>query len=102
MVVKKEVIRDAFIGADLDVTLKGMGVDTLIFSGVFAEACVESTARHAAELEYKVIYVSDLVASQLPEQYAAVIGRMRRLAGLVMDSDYLLAELDKLPSVKNE
>ncbi len=93
---------DGFIGTDLDVTLRGMGVDTLIFSGVFAEACVESTARHAAELEYKVIYVSDLVASQLPEQHQAVLGRMRRIVGLVIDSEELLAELAKLPTAKKQ
>ena len=93
---------DGFIGTDLDVTLRGMGVDTLIFSGVFAEACVESTARHAAELEYKVIYVSDLVASQLPEQYMAAIGRMRRLVGLVMSSEELLVKLAKLSLRKRE
>jgi len=93
---------DGFIGTDLDVTLRNMGVDTLIISGVFAESCVESTARHAAELEYKVIYVSDLVASQLPEQYKTVIGRMRRLVGLVMSSEELQAELDKLPAIKNK
>ncbi len=93
---------DGFIGTDLDVTLRGMEVDTLIFSGVFAESCVEATARHAAELEYKVIYVSDLVASQLEEQHAAVLGRMRRFVGLVTSSDELLAELAKLPPVKNE
>lgn len=87
---------DAFIGTDLDETLRGMGVDTLIFGGVFAEMCVESTARHAAELEYKVIYVSDLVATNLPEQHAAVLGRMRRGFGLVMSSEELLTELAKL------
>ena len=78
-----------------------MGVDTLLFSGVFAEQCVESTARHAAELEYKVIYVSDLVASHLPEQHKTVLGRMRRIFGLVMSSEELLAELATLPTMRN-
>lgn len=93
---------DGFIGSDLDVTLRGMGADTLIISGVFAEQCVESTARHAAELEYKVIYASDLVASHLPEQHKAVLGRIRAVIGLVMSSEEILAELDKLPPVKKE
>jgi len=79
-----------------------MGVDTLIFSGVFAEYCVESTARHAAELEYKVIYVSDLVASHTPEQHKACLGRIRTIVGIVMSSEELLAELAKLPAVKRE
>ena len=93
---------DGFVGTDLDVTLRGMDADTLIFSGAFAEACVESTARHAAELGYKVIYVSDLTASQLPEQHAAAIGRMRRLVGLVMTSDEILTELASLPLAKTD
>lgn len=93
---------DGFIGTDLDITLRGMGADTLIFSGVFAEQCVESTARHAAELDYKVIFVSDMVASHLPEQHVAVVARMRWLVGLVMDSDELLAELAMLPKAKKE
>ena len=89
---------DGFIGTDLDVALRGMGADTLIFSGVFAEQCVESTARHAAELEYKVIYAADLVASHLPEQHQAVLGRIRCIFGLVMSSEGILAELAKLPA----
>ena len=93
---------DGFIGTDLDVTLRGMESDTLIFSGVFAEQCVESTARHAAELEYKVIYVSDLVASHLPEQHKAVLARIRAIIGLVISSEELLAELAKLPPVKKK
>ena len=92
---------DGFIGTDLDVTLRGMGVDTLIFSGVFAEACVESTARHAAELEYKVIYASDLVASQVPEQYDACLGRIRRFIGLVISSEELLDDMMNPPKLKN-
>lgn len=89
---------DGFIGTDLDVTLRGMGVDTLVFSGIFAEQCVESTARHAAELEYKVIYVSDLVASHLPEQHQAVLGRIRAIFGMVTNMQELFVQLTKLPS----
>ena len=90
------------IGTDLDETLRGMGVDTLIFSGVFAEICVESTARHAAELEYKVIYVSDLVASYTTEQHKACLERIRFAFGMVMSSEDLLAEISKLPIMRKK
>lgn len=93
---------DGFIGTDLDETLRGMGVDTLIFSGVFAEFCVESTARHAAELEYKVIYVSDLVASYAPEQHKTCLERIRFAFGMVMSSKELLSELAKLSTMKKK
>ena len=93
---------DSFIGTDLDETLRGMSVDTLIFSGVFAEICVESTARHAAELEYKVIYVNDLVASYTTEQHKACLERIRFAFGMVMSSEDLLAEISKLPIIRKK
>lgn len=92
---------DGFIETALDITLRGMGVDTLIFSGVFAEGCVEATARHAAELEYRVIFARDLVASHLPEQYNACLGRMRRFVGLVISSEGLLEDMADLPAVSH-
>ncbi len=49
----------AFFGTDLDVVLKGLGVDTVIITGVTTEDCCHATAREAMFLDYKVVFLAD-------------------------------------------
>jgi nicotinamidase-related amidase len=39
--------------------LDGFGIDTVLIAGTVTNICCESSARDAAELDYKVIMVSD-------------------------------------------
>lgn len=49
----------AFVGTGLDVWLTQMGINRLIVSGIRTEQCCETTTRHAADLGYKVDYVTE-------------------------------------------
>lgn len=49
----------AFSGTDLDLILRGKGIDTLIIGGIATNVCVETTVREANHHEYKVIVLSD-------------------------------------------
>lgn len=52
----------AFYRTDLDRTLTGLGVDTLVLAGVRTDFCVESTVRDAFFRDYRVVVVRDAVA----------------------------------------
>ncbi len=58
----------AFFGTDLDVLLRGAGVDTLVITGVATSMCCESTARDAFYRDYRVVFLSDGTATHdLPD-----------------------------------
>lgn len=49
----------ALVGSGLDVWLNENGIDNVIVSGIRTEQCCETTARHASDLGYRVLYVTD-------------------------------------------
>lgn len=49
----------AFTGTDLDLILRGKGIDTVIIGGIATNICCETTAREANHHEYKLIFLSD-------------------------------------------
>ncbi len=53
----------AFVGTDLMQVLEGFGCSELVVTGIWLEACVESTVRMAADLGFMVFIPQDCVAS---------------------------------------
>jgi len=49
----------AFFATDLDVILRGRGIDTVIVAGVTTEDCCHATARDAMFNDYHVAFLSD-------------------------------------------
>ena len=49
----------AFVGTSLEEALDGVGATTLVICGVLTHNSVEATARHAADLGYRVFVVAD-------------------------------------------
>lgn len=60
-VVPKSV-NAAFIGTDLDLRLRRLGVTRLVLFGLTTDMCVSTSARVAANLGYEVIVVGDACA----------------------------------------
>jgi len=56
-VIKRRV--SAFAGSDLDVVLRAGGIDTLVLSGIATSGVVLSTVRQAADLDYRLVVLSD-------------------------------------------
>jgi biuret amidohydrolase len=48
-----------FYGTDLDIILRGWGIETVIISGTTTENCCHATARDAMARNYRVAFLSD-------------------------------------------
>ncbi len=49
----------AFTGTDLELILRGKGIDTVVIGGIATNVCCETTAREANHREFKVVMLSD-------------------------------------------
>jgi nicotinamidase-related amidase len=49
----------AFLGTDLDLLLRSMGVEQVVVCGVSAHVCCDTTVREAFQLGYATLYVAD-------------------------------------------
>ena len=58
----------AFTGTDLELILRGRGIDTVIIGGIATNVCCETTAREANHREFKVVFLSDgTTAGEFPD-----------------------------------
>ena len=70
----------AFLGSDLDLLLRGLGVRTVLVTGVDTHACVLHTAADAWQLDYRVRVIEDCVAATSLELHEAALTLIRQLA----------------------
>jgi len=77
----------AFVNTDLELILRNQGVRSLLLTGVFTEACIESTGRHGYFLDYYVVLVSDCCATTNQEVHRGALERCEREFGVVASSD---------------
>lgn len=54
----------AFHGTDLEAILRSRGIDTVIISGIATNICCETTAREAAQHDFRVFFLSDGTATR--------------------------------------
>jgi nicotinamidase-related amidase len=54
----------AFHATDLELILRARGIDTVIISGIATNICCETTAREAAQRDFRVIFLSDGTATK--------------------------------------
>jgi nicotinamidase-related amidase len=54
----------AFHGTDLDLILRDHGIDTVLVSGIATNICCDTTAREAAQRDYRVLFLSDGTATK--------------------------------------
>ncbi len=62
IVIKKHRY-SGFYGTDLEIVLRGLGVDTVVVTGVTTENCCHATARDAMFRDFKVVFLSDATAT---------------------------------------
>lgn len=86
----------AFIGTNLDTTLRSMGVKSILTCGVATNVCVESTARDGAMLDYYLVFLSDLSATGDPVLHNTTLTNMRNQFGEVVTADEVVAAWRRL------
>ena len=89
LIVKKHR-PSAFTGTDLDMTLRSMGKETIMMTGVITEGCVESTAREGWLRDYYVVVAEDCIGSSSPELHDAQLRIMKETYHFVVPSEELL------------
>ena len=55
-------VNAAFLGTDLDLRLRRLGIDTVVLFGLTTDMCVSTTARVGANLGYRVLVAGDACA----------------------------------------
>jgi biuret amidohydrolase len=85
---------DCFIGTDLDILLKSLGVRTVCLMGINTNTCVLNTAFTAFNLNYGVVVLSDCVASMYGEDlHIFGLQNVARCIGWVLSSEQLCEKL---------
>ena len=98
-------VNAAFIGTDLDLRLRRLGVDTVVLFGISTDMCVSTTARVAANLGYRTIVVGDACAcfdledadgTVIPAEaiHRAHLATLRAEFATVVDTDGVVAALN--------
>jgi nicotinamidase-related amidase len=81
----------AFNSSNIDQTLHNLGINSLVITGVATNACVETTARDAADRGYKCIMVDDACATvHGQEVHDMTMRNFSALFGKVMKTDEFL------------
>ena len=75
----------AFQDTEINVWLKALDINTLVFAGVDTSICVETSLRDGFNQGYDVILISDATASGNKEGYNTTLQRIRDHYGVVMD-----------------
>lgn len=78
----------AFHNTEIEVWLRSVGVDTLVFCGIDTSICVESSLRNAFNIDYDdVILISDATASNNEKHYESTIEHVKECYELAMSID---------------
>lgn len=90
-VIKHRV--SAFSGTDLEVVLRANGIDTLLLTGISTSGVVLSTLRHAADLDYRCVVVSDGCIDKDTDVHRMLIDRVFPRQARVAEAAELLGSL---------
>lgn len=91
LVVKKRV--SAFVGSDLEVLLRGLGVHSLVLSGIATSGVVLSTLRQAADLDYELTVLRDGCLDGDPEVHRVLLDKVFPRQAAVLTADQWIATL---------
>jgi len=93
----------AFHGTDLDLILRGRGIESVIITGICTNVCCETTAREANMRDFKVFFMSDATATfNTPEASAdqiqpVVLATLRAAFAQVEDTETMIRKLEQAP-----
>lgn len=73
----------AFIGTNLDLILRSLGIQTLIVTGVGTPVCVESTVRDGFQMDYHIVVLSDCTGTSTVGEHSRTLERISMNFGTV-------------------
>ncbi|KXA99849.1 hypothetical protein AKJ41_04770 [candidate division MSBL1 archaeon SCGC-AAA259O05] len=85
----------AFKSTNLDHVLRNFGITDLGLAGLLADVSVESTARAAYDLGYRIVLLSDCVAARSEDAKRSAENAIGSAFGEVMTYEEFLEELEK-------
>jgi nicotinamidase-related amidase len=85
VILKRRV--SAFSGSDLDVLLRAAQADTLVLAGLSTSGVVLSTLRQAADLDYRLVVLSDACGDNDPEVHRVLMEKVFPRQALVTTTD---------------
>jgi ureidoacrylate peracid hydrolase len=87
----------AFIhgSSDIEQHLRGRGIDTLLITGTATNVCCESSARDAMMLNFKVVLISDGLATHTDAEHNATLSAFYGQFGDVQTTDEALQSLER-------
>ncbi len=83
----------AFYGTDLELQLRRRAIDTIVLAGISTNIGVESTARNAWEMGFRLVLVEDACSAHNQEQHDNSVQNIFPRIGRVRSSDDVLAAL---------
>lgn len=90
VVTKKRM--SAFTGSDLELLLRSRGIQTLVLAGVSSLGVIESTARAAFDMDYRLIVLGDCCADRNSQAHQiAVQWLLPRIAKVATLEDFRAA-----------
>ena len=84
-----------FQDTEVEVWLRSLGIDSIIFAGIDTSICVESSLRDAFNHGYDVVLISDATASNNLNHYNSTLDNIRNYYGLVMNLDEFIGSSGK-------
>jgi nicotinamidase-related amidase len=93
IVTKKRV--SAYAGSDLDMVLRAGDVDTLVLSGIATSGVVLSTVRQAADLDQRLVVLSDGCLDADPEVHRVLTEKVFPRQADVLTVDSWVASLSE-------
>ena len=83
----------AFIGTELDLMLRNIGVEELVVTGIQTPNCIRTTVFDAIAYNYPVVLVEDAVGAQTDEIHKANVRDMANIGVKILKSQDLSAYL---------
>lgn len=83
----------AFNGTSLDATLRRLGVQTLVLTGVSTNVAIPGNTMAATDAGYNVLVPEDCIAGSDPETHAFLVQNQLRLLATITTADEVAAAL---------
>jgi nicotinamidase-related amidase len=91
--VVPKVRMSAFIGTELDLMLRNLGITDLVVTGIQTPNCIRTTVFDAIAYNYPVILVVDATGAQSDEIHTANVRDMKNIGVGIMTTRNLIAAL---------